>query len=201
MRMVGGKVMMDRNAPEALRDTPQRGYDESKALHREMARAGTARLCDHAALRHHLEPGQMEMAEALAREYPDLHPDACRREPRRRSSSRASCSQAARTISASMSAITCSGQDAARPLHPSDASRSRGAGSDAGRRSVLSDVELCSSARACSTTTGSPSTARGSRSRPTWAAAPAIRCCGRSTRATRCCSCRPAARSAAARST
>jgi guanine deaminase len=32
MRVIAGKVMMDRNAPEALRDNPQRGYDESKAL-------------------------------------------------------------------------------------------------------------------------------------------------------------------------
>lgn len=32
MRMIAGKVLMDRNAPEALTDTPQRGYDESKAL-------------------------------------------------------------------------------------------------------------------------------------------------------------------------
>jgi guanine deaminase len=32
MRMIAGKVLMDRNAPEALTDTPQRGYDESRAL-------------------------------------------------------------------------------------------------------------------------------------------------------------------------
>ncbi len=32
MRMLGGKVMMDRNAPDTLRDTAQSGYDESKAL-------------------------------------------------------------------------------------------------------------------------------------------------------------------------
>ncbi len=32
LRMIAGKVLMDRNAPEALTDTPQRGYDESKAL-------------------------------------------------------------------------------------------------------------------------------------------------------------------------
>ncbi len=31
-RMVAGKVLMDRNAPAALLDTAQRGYDESKAL-------------------------------------------------------------------------------------------------------------------------------------------------------------------------
>ena len=32
MRAVGGKVLMDRNAPPALCDTAQRGYDESRAL-------------------------------------------------------------------------------------------------------------------------------------------------------------------------
>jgi guanine deaminase len=32
LRLAAGKVLMDRNAPEALCDTPQSGYDESKAL-------------------------------------------------------------------------------------------------------------------------------------------------------------------------
>src|SRR6478609_1276806 len=32
MCVIGGKVMMDRNAPDQLRDTPQRGYDETKQL-------------------------------------------------------------------------------------------------------------------------------------------------------------------------
>lgn len=32
LRMLGGKVMMDRNAPDTLRDTAQSGYDDSKAL-------------------------------------------------------------------------------------------------------------------------------------------------------------------------
>jgi len=32
LRMLGGKVMMDRNAPDNLRDTAQSGYDDSKAL-------------------------------------------------------------------------------------------------------------------------------------------------------------------------
>ena len=30
MRIIAGKVLMDRNAPEALRDTAQRGYDDSR---------------------------------------------------------------------------------------------------------------------------------------------------------------------------
>jgi len=32
LRMIAGKVLMDRHAPRALRDTAKRGYDESKAL-------------------------------------------------------------------------------------------------------------------------------------------------------------------------
>jgi hypothetical protein len=32
MRMIAGKYMMDRNVPQALRDTAKTGYDESKAL-------------------------------------------------------------------------------------------------------------------------------------------------------------------------
>jgi guanine deaminase len=31
-RMIAGKVLMDRNAPAALHDTAQQGYDESRAL-------------------------------------------------------------------------------------------------------------------------------------------------------------------------
>ena len=32
MRMIAGKVMMDRNCPDYLRDTPESSYDDSKAL-------------------------------------------------------------------------------------------------------------------------------------------------------------------------
>ena len=41
-RMIAGKVLMDRNAPDGLTDTAQRGYDESKALiARRIEKAGT----------------------------------------------------------------------------------------------------------------------------------------------------------------
>ena len=70
MRMIAGKVMMDRNAPEALRDDPQRGYDESKAL---MARwRGRGRL-DYAVTPRFAvtsSEAQLEAAGALARENP-----------------------------------------------------------------------------------------------------------------------------------
>jgi guanine deaminase len=32
MRIIAGKYMMDRNVPEALRDTAKTGYDQSRAL-------------------------------------------------------------------------------------------------------------------------------------------------------------------------
>ena len=51
VRVIAGKTLMDRNAPAALLDTPQSGYDESKALLRALARQGPRALRDHAALR------------------------------------------------------------------------------------------------------------------------------------------------------
>ena len=42
MRIMAGKVCMDRNAPEALLDTPQRSYDESSALIKKWHNKGRA---------------------------------------------------------------------------------------------------------------------------------------------------------------
>jgi guanine deaminase len=72
-RMIAGKVMMDRNAPAALTDTPQRGYDESKAL---MARwRGRGRL-DYAITPRFAvtsSEAQLEAAGALVRENPGAY--------------------------------------------------------------------------------------------------------------------------------
>ena len=71
LRMIAGKVMMDRNAPNALCDTPQRGYDESKALiekwHRRdrLSYAITPRFAPTSS------PEQLDAAGALWRDFPD----------------------------------------------------------------------------------------------------------------------------------
>ncbi len=73
MRMLGGKVMMDRNAPPGLLDTPRRGYDDTKAL--------IARWHGRGRLGYAISPrfaitsseAQMEAAGALVREHPGLH--------------------------------------------------------------------------------------------------------------------------------
>ena len=69
MRMIAGKVLMDRNAPEMLTDTPRRGYDESKAL---IARwHGRGRLSYAVSPRFAVtsSPEQMDLAGSLWREH------------------------------------------------------------------------------------------------------------------------------------
>jgi guanine deaminase len=73
LRMIAGKVMMDRNAPEALRDTARSAYDESKALiakwhgRGRLAYAVTPRFAASST------PAQMEAAGALWRESPGTY--------------------------------------------------------------------------------------------------------------------------------
>ena len=70
MRMIAGKVMMDRNAPKALTDTAQRGYDESKALIEKWH--GRGRLMYSVTPRYAptSTPEQLEMTGALWKEHP-----------------------------------------------------------------------------------------------------------------------------------
>src|SRR6185437_997616 len=70
LRMIAGKVLMDRHAPAELLDTAQRGYDESKALierwhgRDRLAYAVTPRFAATST------PEQLEAAAALWRETP-----------------------------------------------------------------------------------------------------------------------------------
>jgi guanine deaminase len=73
MLMVAGKVMMDRNAPQALLDTAQSGYDETKAGIAKWHGRGRAHYAITPRFAITSSPAQMEAAEALAREHPDLH--------------------------------------------------------------------------------------------------------------------------------
>jgi len=73
MRVIAGKVMMDRNAPDGLRDTPQSGYDDSKALIAEWHGKGRLHYAVTPRFAITSSPEQMEAAGALMREHPDLH--------------------------------------------------------------------------------------------------------------------------------
>ncbi|MEE9332484.1 MAG: guanine deaminase [Granulosicoccaceae bacterium] len=73
LRMICGKVMMDRNAPNNICDTPQSGYDDSKALiekwHNKdrLGYAVTPRFAPTSSSE------QLAMAGKLLREYPTVH--------------------------------------------------------------------------------------------------------------------------------
>lgn len=73
MLMVGGKVMMDRNAPDALRDTPQTGYDETKRLIGKWHGRGRAHYAISPRFAITSTPEQMEMAKALVTEHRDCY--------------------------------------------------------------------------------------------------------------------------------
>ncbi|KQV30647.1 guanine deaminase [Rhizobium sp. Root1203] len=73
MRMVGGKVMMDRNAPQGLLDTPQMGYDETRQVISDWHGKGRNHVAITPRFAITSTPAQMEATQALAREFPDLH--------------------------------------------------------------------------------------------------------------------------------
>ena len=73
MLNIAGKVMMDRNAPEGVLDTPQTSYDDTKALIAEWHGKGRQLYAITPRFAITSSPEQMEMAGALCREHPDLH--------------------------------------------------------------------------------------------------------------------------------
>jgi guanine deaminase len=70
MRMIGGKVLMDRNAIPALHDTPQRAYDETLALAAKWHGTGRALYAVTPRFAITSTPEQLEVAGALAKALP-----------------------------------------------------------------------------------------------------------------------------------
>jgi guanine deaminase len=73
MRMIAGKCMMDRNVPEALRDTAKTGYDQSRALIEKWHGKGRLLYAITPRWAGSSTPSQLEAAGALWRAYPQLH--------------------------------------------------------------------------------------------------------------------------------
>jgi guanine deaminase len=72
MRVIAGKVLMDRNAPEELRDTAQQGYDESKALIARWHGRGRSLYAITPRFAGTSTPAQLDAAGSLWREHPDV---------------------------------------------------------------------------------------------------------------------------------
>ncbi len=73
LRMVAGKVLMDRHCPEDLRDTPESGYRESAELLERWGSAGRLGYAITPRFAVTSSPEQLALAGKLAREHPDAH--------------------------------------------------------------------------------------------------------------------------------
>jgi guanine deaminase len=73
LRMIAGKVLMDRKAPASLLDTAQHGYDESKALIERWHGAGRLGYAVTPRFAVTSTVAQLDAAGALRREHPGVH--------------------------------------------------------------------------------------------------------------------------------
>jgi guanine deaminase len=73
LRMIAGKVMMDRNAPDYLVDTPQSSYDDSKALIEKWHEKGRLRYAVTPRFAPTSTPEQLAKAGQLMQEYPGVY--------------------------------------------------------------------------------------------------------------------------------
>ena len=73
MRNIAGKVVMDRNAPEALLDTAQTGYDQTKELIAKWHNNGRSLYCVTPRFAPTSTSEQMEMTGAVWKEHPGTY--------------------------------------------------------------------------------------------------------------------------------
>lgn len=73
LRMIAGKVLMDRNAPDYLTDTPQSGYADSRALIERWHGKGRLHYAVTPRFAPTSSPEQLELAGKLFGEFPDLY--------------------------------------------------------------------------------------------------------------------------------
>ena len=73
LRMIAGKVMMDRNAPDYLMDCPQSSYEDSKSLIEKWHNRGRLRYAVTPRFAPTSSDEQLQKAGQLLREYPDIY--------------------------------------------------------------------------------------------------------------------------------
>ncbi len=73
LRMISGKVMMDRNAPDYLRDTAESSYVDSKALIQKWHGRGRLLYAVTPRFAGTSTPAQLKLAARLLQEFPDVY--------------------------------------------------------------------------------------------------------------------------------
>ncbi len=188
-RMIAGKAMLDRNAPKALLDTAQTGYDDSKALIERWR--GRGRL-DYAVTPRFAitsTPAQLEAAGALLKEFPGVYMQSHVDENKDEIEFARQLFPEARDYLDVYGRAGLLGPRSVfgHCIHMTGDEVAAMAETRVGRR-LLPDLEPVPRLGPVRPGAARGAPASGSGSRPTSAAAPAIRCCGRRPRATRSCS-------------
>ena len=73
LRMIAGKILMDRNAPQNLRDTPEKGYEECLALIQKWHNRGRCLYAVTPRFAPTSSPAQLEVCSALMEKYSDIY--------------------------------------------------------------------------------------------------------------------------------
>ncbi len=73
MRMISGKVLMDRNAPDYLRDTPESAYEDSKKLIQKWHKKGRLLYAITPRFAPTCSNKQLHLAGKLLQEFPDVY--------------------------------------------------------------------------------------------------------------------------------
>ena len=188
-RMIAGKVMMDRDAPDGAHGHRERGYDESKALIERWRGRGRLDYAITPRFAVTSTQAQLDAAGALAREFPRLlRPDPRQRKQGGDRARRRAVSRGAKLYRRLRAGGASRATFGVRPLHSFAGQRGRRARRKPFRRRILPDVKPFPRLRPVRSGAAQRGRVCGSRLRPTSAAARAIRCCARRPRATRCCS-------------
>jgi hypothetical protein len=190
LRMIAGKVLMDRNAPPELCDSPASAERDSRAAARALAWPRPAALRHHAALRAHLLRRTVACRRQLARDFPGrLHPQPPRGEPRRDRVGGRTLPRGAQ-LPRRLRSLGCCASARSLPTAFISMRRTAAAGAERRRRGLLPDLQSVSWAAACSTSPPPMPPACPSRRRRTWAGAAASACCAPSTRPARSRACK-----------
>ena len=153
--MIGGKVMMDRNAPEGVTDTAAGVLRRHQGADRPLARAGRALYAVTPRFAITSTPAQLEMARALAAEHPDCYVQTHLSENHDEIAFTASLYPRRGTISTSTSATACSGRAACSATASTSPTASAGRWPRPGRWRSSARPRTSFSAAGSSTTPGS----------------------------------------------
>ncbi len=185
MRLIAGKVMMDRHVPDYLCETAGESYEQTRALIRRWHQRGRLGYAITPRFAPTSTPGLLEAAQRLRAEFPDTWLQTHLSETGRRSPGLNSCGLSMRAIWMSIITISSPANAASSLTGSISMMPSGSACMTPGPPSPSARRRICFSAAGCSACPPAGSTRCGWASAATLALAPPSACCGRWARPTR----------------